>query len=64
LPKDQKIISTLRRAQLAVGGISDLAARLNVPIFELTRWIEGEATPPPEVCAAAAKLASEDKSNF
>jgi len=64
LPKDQKIISTLRRAQLVVGGMSDLAARLNVPIFELTRWMEGEATPPPEVYAAAAKLAGEDKSNF
>ena len=64
MPKDQKIISTLRRAQLVVGGMTDLAARLNVPIFELTRWMEGEAMPPPEVYAAAAKLAREDKSNF
>ena len=64
MPKDQKIISTLRRAQLVVGGMTDLAARLNVPIFELTRWMEGEATPPPEVYAVAAKLASEDKSSF
>jgi hypothetical protein len=63
LPKDQKIISTLRRAQLAVGGMSDLASRLNVPIFELTRWMEGEAKPPPEVYAAALSLAGKDDSN-
>ena len=55
--KDQKIISTLRRAQLVVGGMSDLALRLNVPVFELTRWMEGEAKPPPEVYAAAVKIA-------
>ena len=55
--KDQKIISTLRRAQLVVGGISDLASRLNVPIFELTRWMEGEAKPPAEVYSAAIKIA-------
>lgn len=64
MPKDQKIITTLRRAQLVAGGMSDLAARLDVPIFELTRWMEGEATPPPEVAAAAAKLAGEGKSSF
>jgi hypothetical protein len=57
LPKDQKIISTLRRAQLVTGGMSDLASRLDVPIFELTRWMEGEATPPPEVYAAALNIA-------
>jgi hypothetical protein len=28
-----------------------------VPIFELTRWMEGEAKPPPEVYALAVKLA-------
>ena len=64
MPKDQKIITTLRRAQLVAGGMTDLAARLDVPIFELTRWMEGEATPPPEVYAAAAKLAGEGKSSF
>jgi hypothetical protein len=62
--KDQKIISTLRRAQLVVGGMSDLAARLDVPIFELTRWMEGEAKPPPEVYSAAVKIAGgETKDN-
>ena len=62
--KDQKIISTLRRAQLVTGGMSDLAARLNVPIFELTRWMEGEAKPPADVYAAAIKLAGgETKDN-
>ena len=60
MPKDQKIISTLRRAQLVVGGMTDLAARLNVPIFELTRWMEGEATPPAEVYAAAQKIAGKE----
>jgi len=63
LPKDQNIISTLRRAQLAVGGMSDLASRLNVPIFELTRWMEGEAKPPPEVYAAALNIAGKGDSN-
>ena len=37
--------------------MSDLALRLNVPIFELTRWMEGDASPPPEVYAAAAQIA-------
>jgi hypothetical protein len=55
--KDQRIISTLRRAQLVVGGMSDLAGCLNVPIFDLTRWMEGEAKPPPDVYAAAIKIA-------
>ncbi|MGQ0547658.1 MAG: hypothetical protein ACT4P3_20405 [Betaproteobacteria bacterium] len=59
MAKDQKIISTLRRAQLAAGGISDLAAALDVPVFELTRWMEGEAKPPPEVYAAALKIAGD-----
>jgi len=57
LPKDQKIISTLRRAQLAAGGMSDLAARLDVPVFELTRWMEGEAKPPADVYSAAIRIA-------
>jgi hypothetical protein len=64
LPKDPKIISTLRRAQLVAGGMTDLASRLNVPIFELTRWMEGEATPPPEVYAAALKIAGPDDRPF
>jgi len=64
LPKDQKIISTLRRAQLVVGGMSDLAARLNVPIFELTRWMEGEASPPPEVYAAVQEIAGKEGEAF
>lgn len=64
MPKDPKIVSTLRKAQLVVGGMSDLAARLNVPVFELTRWMEGEATPPPEVYAAALEIAGQDKSGF
>jgi hypothetical protein len=34
-----------------------------VPIFELTRWMEGEATPPPEVYAAALNIAGKDDSN-
>jgi hypothetical protein len=38
--------------------MSDLAARLGVPVFELTRWMEGEAMPPPEVFAAAVKIAN------
>lgn len=63
MPKDQKIISTLRRAQLAVGGMSDLAARLDVPIFELTRWMEGEAKPPREVYDAALHIAGKDESS-
>jgi hypothetical protein len=49
----------LRRAQLAMGGMSDLASRLDVPVFELTRWMEGEAPPPPDVLAAARKIADE-----
>ena len=57
MPKDQKIISTLRRAQLVAGGMSDLASRLNVPIFELTRWMEGEAKPPADIYTAAIKIA-------
>lgn len=57
MPKDQKIISTLRRAQLVVGGMTDLAERLNVPIFELTRWMEGEAKPPADVYTAAIRIA-------
>lgn len=43
--------------------MSDLAARLNVPIFELTRWMEGEAKPPPEVYAEAAKIAGKADNN-
>ena len=38
--------------------MSDLASRLNVPIFELTRWMEGEALPPPEVLQAAQQIAA------
>ena len=60
MAKDPKIIGTLRRAQLAAGGMSDLASRLDVPVFELTRWMEGEAAPPPEVYAAALKIAEKD----
>jgi hypothetical protein len=60
LAKDETIIDVLRRAQLAVGGMSDLAARLGVPIFELTRWMEGEASPPPEVYAAAQEIAGKE----
>lgn len=41
--------------------MSDLAARLGVPVFELTRWMEGEAMPPPEVYAAALKLAGKEE---
>ena len=40
--------------------MSDLAARLGVPIFELTRWMEGEASPPPEVYAAAQEIAGKE----
>jgi hypothetical protein len=64
LAKDEKIIGVLRRAQLAAGGMSDLAARLGVPIFELTRWMEGEASPPPEVYAAALKIAGKEDGTF
>ena len=60
MAKDEKIIGVLRRAQLAVGGMSDLAAHLGVPVFELTRWMEGEAPPPPEVYAAAQKIAGKE----
>ena len=60
MAKDEKIIGVLRRAQLAAGGMSDLAARLGVPIFELTRWMEGEASPPPEVYAAAQEIAGKE----
>ncbi|HZM33447.1 MAG TPA: hypothetical protein VFC18_03045 [Burkholderiales bacterium] len=48
---------TLRQAQLAAGGISDLAARLDVAVFELTRWIEGEARPPEDVYDRAQEIA-------
>lgn len=60
MPKDAKTLGVLRRAQLAAGGMSDLAARLGVPIFELTRWMEGEASPPPEVYAAAQEIAGKE----
>ena len=64
MAKDEKIIGVLRRAQLAAGGMSDLAARLGVPIFELTRWMEGEASPPPEVYAAAQEIAGKEGEAF
>jgi hypothetical protein len=64
LAKDETIIDVLRRAQLAAGGMSDLAARLGVPIFELTRWMEGEASPPPEDYAAALKIAGKEGEAF
>jgi len=64
LAKDEKIIGVLRRAQLAAGGMSDLAARLGVPIFELTRWMEGEASPPPEVYAAVQEIAGKEGEAF
>ena len=60
MPKDGKTLGVLRRAQLAAGGMSDLAARLGVPVFDLTRWMEGEASPPPEVYAAAQKIAGKE----
>lgn len=42
--------------------MSDLASRLSVPVFELTSWMEGEAKPPPEVYAAAARIADGEPS--
>lgn len=57
MAKDQKAISLLRRAQLAAGGISDLAARLDVAVFDLARWLEGEEAPPPGVLAQAREIA-------
>jgi DNA-binding transcriptional regulator YiaG len=54
---------TLRHAQLAAGGISDLAAKLNVSVFELTRWIQGEERPPEEIYQSALRIAgAEDES--
>jgi len=62
LARDEKAIALLRRAQLAAGGISDLAARLDVAVFDLARWMEGEASPPPEVLARAREIAgAEDR---
>jgi hypothetical protein len=61
LAKDAKLIATLRQAQLAAGGMSDLAQSLDVPVFQLTRWMEGEATPPPEVLERARKIAAQYK---
>lgn len=61
MAKDAKLIAMLRRAQLAAGGMSDLAQRLDVPVFQLTRWIEGEALPPPEVVERARAIAAEYK---
>lgn len=50
---------TLRQAQLASGGISDLAAALGVSVFELTRWISGEEPPPEEIYESARRIAGE-----
>jgi hypothetical protein len=60
LTKDTKYMRTLRQAQLNAGGISDLASRLEVAVFELTRWIAGEERPPEEVYRQARKIAGED----
>ena len=52
-------MQTLRQAQLNAGGISDLASQLEVAVFELTRWIQGEARPPEEVYRRAREIAGE-----
>ena len=60
MQKDAKYVRTLRKAQLTVGGIADLAARLEVAVFELTRWIQGEARPPEDIYRRAREIAGED----
>lgn len=57
MAQDDEYTQTLRKAQLASGGISDLAARLKVSIYDLTVWIEGTARPPQDVYRAAQEIA-------
>jgi hypothetical protein len=47
---------TLHRACLIVGGIRQLAERLEVPEADVRRWLKGEDIPPEEVFVAAVEI--------
>lgn len=50
---------TLARASQIVGGDSDLAARLGVPLLLLTEWITGRKAPPQRIFLAAVDIVME-----
>ena len=57
---------TLARAAEYVGGAQALCERLDVPMRELTLWLQGKSTPPPTVFLKAIDivLVETEKSRF
>jgi hypothetical protein len=54
---------TLRRAANMVGGIDELAARLNVSREDLVHWTQGTRRAPPTVFLQAVDIVLEQTAN-
>lgn len=46
----------LHEACESAGGVARLAELLCVPVEQLARWLEGDATPPEEIYRACAEI--------